>query len=452
MEFGDEDFSGGDSIIIRLGNSSWGVVAGQDSEDEDENDVETMRNNPLALLLQWFNRSSRITRSQTAQQTSEKESKKKAKKKSAKEKPECSFVNQPVPRDEDIYQNISTSCGWGGRCATNGLFQKLVEREYGLGYHLHRMSKSTEKRAISEHCLPRVTTKNQVVHMSRSSVFCGKYSADGNMLALACQDGSIPVYWTQGESFRHRCTIQARYIGWTVIEVAFSPDHTHLCYGTWSPLLHHCSLAGDEITQTPLDLRPPEDSFATFGIFYTPDGASVAASGSDGCVYVYDLCRQERVLKIPAHEDHANALCCSRENPSIMYSGGDDGLCRIWDRRETDEKKARAVGLFAGHRDGLTFIDAKSDGRYIITNSKDQSVKLWDLRKFSPPEGILATRNAVARQQWDYRWQLAPNKCRLDADCSYDSSTRYVCVEVVCVPDCRGATLTLCSSTQCIVR
>jgi WD40 repeat protein len=140
------------------------------------------------------------------------------------------------------------------------------------------MSKSTEKRAISEHCLPRVTTKNQVVHMSRSSVFCGKYSADGNMLALACQDGSIPVYWTQGESFRHRCTIQARYIGWTVIEVAFSPDHTHLCYGTWSPLLHHCSLAGDEITQTPLDLRPPEDSFATFGIFYTPDGASVAAS------------------------------------------------------------------------------------------------------------------------------------------------------------------------------
>ena len=67
MEFGDEDFSGGDSIIIRLGNSSWGGVAGQDSEDED--DVETMRNNPLALLLQWFNRSSRITRSQTAQQT-----------------------------------------------------------------------------------------------------------------------------------------------------------------------------------------------------------------------------------------------------------------------------------------------------------------------------------------------------------------------------------------------
>ena len=69
MEFGDEDFSGGDSIIIRLGNSSWGEVAGQDSEDEDEDDVETMRNNPLALLLQWFNRSSRITRSQTAQQT-----------------------------------------------------------------------------------------------------------------------------------------------------------------------------------------------------------------------------------------------------------------------------------------------------------------------------------------------------------------------------------------------
>ena len=48
-------------------------------------------------------------------------------------------------------------------------------------------------------------------------------------------------------------------------------------------------------------------------------------------VAMYLLCSQ-----IPAHEDHANALCCSRENPSIMYSGGDDGLCRVRWEMPTD--------------------------------------------------------------------------------------------------------------------
>jgi WD repeat-containing protein 23 len=29
----------------------------------------------------------------------------------------------------------------------------------------------------------------------------------------------------------------------------------------------------------------------------------------------------------------------------------------------------------------------QGDGRYLITSSKDQSIKLWDMRKFSDAEG-----------------------------------------------------------------
>lgn len=36
-----------------------------------------------------------------------------------------------------------------------------------------------------------------------------------------------------------------------------------------------------------------------------------------------------------------------------------------------------------GHLEGITFIDSKGDGRYFISNSKDQSIKLWDIRKMS---------------------------------------------------------------------
>lgn len=36
-----------------------------------------------------------------------------------------------------------------------------------------------------------------------------------------------------------------------------------------------------------------------------------------------------------------------------------------------------------GHLEGITFIDSRGDGRYLISNGKDQAIKLWDIRKMS---------------------------------------------------------------------
>ena len=55
----------------------------------------------------------------------------------------------------------------------------------------------------------------------------------------------------------------------------------------------------------------------------------------------------------------------------------------------------------------------QGDDRYLITNSKDQTIKLWDLRKFSGCTGIEHTRASVTHQYWDYRWQEAPRTCTL---------------------------------------
>ena len=45
------------------------------------------------------------------------------------------------------------------------------------------------------------------------------------------------------------------------------------------------------------------------------------------------------------------------------------------------------------------------DSRYLISNSKDQSIKLWDMRRFADESTIyrsLKASNAVSRV-WDYR-------------------------------------------------
>ena len=55
----------------------------------------------------------------------------------------------------------------------------------------------------------------------------------------------------------------------------------------------------------------------------------------------------------------------------------------------------------------------QGDGRYLITNSKDQTIKLWDIRKFSNQEGVDATLRQVQQQSWDYRWENVPRRGEL---------------------------------------
>ena len=48
--------------------------------------------------------------------------------------------------------------------------------------------------------------------------------------------------------------------------------------------------------------------------------------------------------------------------------------------------------------------------RYLASNSKDQSIKLWDLRRFSDTDdtlkGVVQVVRERANRGWDYRWTL----------------------------------------------
>ena len=57
---------------------------------------------------------------------------------------------------------------------------------------------------------------------------------------------------------------------------------------------------------------------------------------------------------------------------------------QVWDRR-TLGRNPKPAGLFVGHTDGMTHLDPKGDGRYLISNCKDHTVKLWDLRNMMAP-------------------------------------------------------------------
>lgn len=264
-----------------------------------------------------------------------------------------------------------------------------------------------ERCRISSNFLP---NKMHPVAKYNGKVFCGSYSKDGRFFLTASQDKFLRLYRTHDGDFVEFKTIPARDVGWSILDTAFSPDGNYIVYSSWSECLYLCPVYGDSTTQEALSLCPEHRRFCVFSLVFSSDGREILGGSNDGYLYIYDRECHQRALRIGGHDNDVNAVAFADNTSQILYSAGDDGLCKVWDRRTLNETDPYPVGVLAGHMNGITYIDPRGDGRYLITNSKDQTIKLWDVRAFSDHNGIMNTRKAVAHQNWDYRWQPVPKK------------------------------------------
>jgi len=77
--------------------------------------------------------------------------------------------------------------------------------------------------------------------------------------------------------------------------------------------------------------------------------------------------------------------------------------------------------VLVGHTEGITYVSAKGDGRYVVSNGKDQAMRLWDLRKMrSHSEFETFENDHYGHRGFDYRYGTFP-KPRYKAhpkDCS----------------------------------
>ena len=71
------------------------------------------------------------------------------------------------------------------------------------------------------------------------------------------------------------------------------------------------------------------------------------------------------------------------DNPKpVGVLAGSDDRSLFWMRMRLSDilTSAHLKNHFSGHVDGIAFLDPKGDGRHLISNSKDQTIKLWDIR------------------------------------------------------------------------
>ncbi|PNY23576.1 LEC14B protein [Tolypocladium capitatum] len=270
--------------------------------------------------------------------------------------------------------------------AKKRISRRMLERELGLG---DREQRGRNNDIVTQSMIPG-TRAEQIVHYD-DPVYSGQFSDDGNFFFSCCQDFKVRMYDTSNPyKWKHYKTVSYPWGQWTLTDASLSPDNRWLAYTSIQSMVSIAPTdpndTGDPYT---LDLDNgvrsgqstwrSQGSFGIWSIRFSGDGRELVAGTSADSIVVYDIESRQVLHHVQGHDYHVNAVCfADKSSPHIVYSGSDDSTIKVWDRRSMGS--GREAGVFVGHLEGVTYIDSKGDGRYILSNGKDQSMKLWDLR------------------------------------------------------------------------
>jgi WD repeat-containing protein 23 len=153
-------------------------------------------------------------------------------------------------------------------------------------------------------------------------------------------------------------------------------------------------------------------------------GTEFVAGTSSNSVVLYDMQTRTPLCHVEGHDDDVNAIAFvdGALHTNVFVSGSDDMLIKLWDRRVLSESNPKPQGVFPGHTDGVTHISSRDDGYYFISNSKDQSCKLWDIRKCLGSDAHEQLPYYRRPYSWDYRYQSYPGRNRLPVTHPHDTS------------------------------
>ncbi|KAI0393046.1 WD40-repeat-containing domain protein [Xylariaceae sp. FL0594] len=291
----------------------------------------------------------------------------------------------------------------------NWLARRILDRELGLGdWSYRRMNQGI----MAQSMIPR--TEAEMIINFHENVYSGQFSDDGNFFYACVKDFKVRMYDTSNPyNWRHYKTVAFPFGSWTLTDATLSPDNKWLAY---TSIQSNVCLAptdpndtGDPYTLSLTEHGNPRAGqrgpFGIWSVRFSGDGRELVAGTNSDAIVVYDIESRTVLHHINGHDNDVNAVCfADKSSPHILYSGSDDTTIKVWDRRSMGD--GREAGAFVGHIEGLTYIDSKDDGRYLLSNGKDQSMKLWDLKMMYTSAQFREKnpRQHIPHSNFDYRW------------------------------------------------
>jgi len=193
-----------------------------------------------------------------------------------------------------------------------------------------------------------------------------KFSPDGTVLASGSQDNFIflwHVFSTQCENYMalkgHKNAI---------LELHFTKDGERLISCSTDSTVRVWDTQMGETTKR-MKCNALVNSCCP-----QPHKKDILASGSDdGCIIVWDFRVKGSVQTIQGQYP-VTAVVFAHESNTI-YSGEVDNCIRVYDRRNK-----QVLSTLEGHTDTITGMRLSPNGAYLLSNSMDNSLSVWNMR------------------------------------------------------------------------
>ncbi|TFK77480.1 WD40 repeat-like protein [Pluteus cervinus] len=301
--------------------------------------------------------------------------------------------------------------------------------------YIHNRTSQPHARNFREDCTTNLVpnTHGTAVSAHEANIYTGQYSGDSSFYYTCSQDFKLHVFDTtaprQAATYRTDTglrttmkvikTITGTPGRWTITDANLSSDNQRMIYASITPTVYMASTLDSNPVQTPISFADPPragrntwgghyDSFGIWSCRFSADGNEVVAGGS-GSIFVYDLLANRRTVRISAHADDVNSCCwADTASGNVLVSASDDTFLKVWDRRSLGATP-QPSGVLIGHTEGITYVSAKGDGRYVISNGKDQALRLWDLRMMRSNADYQGVRRQnYGARNFDYRYPHYP--------------------------------------------
>ena len=190
------------------------------------------------------------------------------------------------------------------------------------------------------------------------------FSADDSIIAGGCDDGTIHLWFVDTGEFFKVLTGHAKKI----TALAFSPDLRTIASGSLDGNLHIWDITSGKTRHT---YHEHLGNFRMFDI--TTNGKTILAYSKGGVVSIWDT-ETGKTRKVHCDKELKGLLdCVIHPNGHTFAIRTTNNTVSIWDT-ETGEK----VNVYEGHTTPVNRIVYSSDGKFIVSASRDGKIHIWN--------------------------------------------------------------------------
>jgi WD40 repeat protein len=156
----------------------------------------------------------------------------------------------------------------------------------------------------------------------------------------------------------------------TAWSIDISPNGKYMVAGGYEKLIHIWELSLKPAKIKPLSGHEKNALVARF----TPDGKQIVSGSLDMTIKIWDWKKDTCLRTLQGHGGNIYDIRFSPVDTAVFASCSEDRGIRLWNKNEDKSFKT-----FVGHEKPIMSIAFSNDGKYIVSGSLDNMIKLWEI-------------------------------------------------------------------------